>query len=95
MAFDGTNYLVAWVVGAFTNNPPVGIYGAKVSTGGQVVDGQPDTLGVLLNGPPQNSDAKFAYPVGYSNRSSTLLTWINNRELVGVTKSIQGLLILQ
>jgi hypothetical protein len=93
VAFNGTSYLVAWVVGAFTNNPPVGIYGAKVSTGGQVVDGQPDSLGKLLNGPPESFDAKFAYPIAHSNQSSTLLTWINNRELGGTTKSILGLLI--
>jgi hypothetical protein len=93
VVFDGTNYLVTWIVGNFPTNPPAGVYGAKVSTGGQVVDGQPDTLGILLNGPPQNNDALFGSLVAYSTHSSTLLTWTNNRELAGTTKSIQGLLL--
>jgi hypothetical protein len=93
VAFDGTNYLVAWIVGAFPNNPPAGVYGAKMSPSGQVIDGQPDTLGISLSGPPQNSDARFAYPIAYSNQSNTLLTWVNNRELAGTTKSVQGALL--
>jgi hypothetical protein len=93
LVFDGTNHLVAWAIGDFSFNPPAGIYGAKVSTGGQVVAGQTNGPGVLLNGPSQNNDAIYAYPVAFSNRANTLLTWSSIRSVQGATKSIQGLLI--
>ena len=93
ITFDGINYLVAWVVGDFSMTPPVGIYGAKISTSGQVITGLPNDLGLLLYGPPQHDDATFGYPVAYSNHASTLLTWITNPNIQGATKSIQGQLI--
>lgn len=94
VTFDGTNYLAVWIVTAFPRNaPPNGVYGAKVSTGGQVLNNQTNPDGILLNGPSQNSDAVFAYPVAHSNQSNTLLTWTSIRELQGATKSILGLLI--
>lgn len=93
VTFDGTNYLVAWVVSDFSMTPPVGIYGAKISTSGQVIAGQPNGLGLLLYGPPQQDEATFGYPVACSNHANTLLTWINNSNVQGATKSIQGQLI--
>jgi hypothetical protein len=94
VAFDGTNFFVAWVVGAFSNNPPAGIFGARVSPGGQVVEGGPSTSGISLSDPPP-SFARFRFPVISSSGANVLLTWVNNIELAGQTKSIVGTLIFR
>jgi len=95
VVFDGTNYLVMWAVvtGPNLNVAPNGIYGAKVSSDGQVVTNLSNPKGLLLNGPRQDFAAVFANAVANSNQTTTLLTWTNNREVQGSTKSIQGLLI--
>jgi hypothetical protein len=85
LAFDGTNFLVTWVVGAFSNNPPAGMFGAKVSPSGQVIEGLPTTTGISLSPPPAFS--RFISPVISSSGTSVLLTW---REL---SNSIPGTLI--
>lgn len=92
VVFDGTNFLVAWVVGAFSNSPPAGIFGAKVSPGGQVVEGLPTTTGISLSDLPPPF-TRFHFPVISSNGTNVLLTWVNNIELSGQTKSIGGTLI--
>jgi hypothetical protein len=92
VVFDGSNYLVAWVVGAFSNNPPVGMFGAKVSSGGELVGSLPSAIGLPLSDvvPPFT---RLHFPVFGSNGESVLLAWLNNIELSGKKKSIEGSLI--
>jgi hypothetical protein len=92
VVFDGTNFLVTWVVGAFSNSPPVGMFGAKVSPGGQVVEGLPTTTGIPLSDLPPPF-TRFLSPVISSNGANVLLTWLNSIELSGETKSIVGTMI--
>jgi hypothetical protein len=92
VVFDGTNYLVAWVVGAFSNNPPAGIFGAKISPGGELIGSLPSAIGLPLSDvvPPFT---RLHFPVFGSNGESVLLAWLNNIELSGKKKSIDGSLI--
>jgi hypothetical protein len=92
VAFDGRNFLVAWVVGAFPNSPPAGMFGAKVSPGGQVVEGLPATAGIPLSNPP-SAFARFLYPVIRSNGTNVLLTWFDNNQLAGQPGTIPGSLV--
>jgi len=92
VAFDGRNFLVAWVVGAFPNSPPAGMFGAKVSPGGQVVEGLPATAGISLSNPPSEF-ARFLSPVIRSNGTNVLLTWFDNNQLAGQPGTIAGSLV--
>lgn len=93
IVFDGTNFLVSWVVGSFSNNGELaGIYGARVAPTGQVVEGLPSTVGISLS-PPPPPFSRFRWPITVSNSSSTMITWVNNIELQGMAKSIEGTII--
>lgn len=85
VAFDGSNYLVAWVVGAYSNSPPAGMFGARVSPDGQIIEGLSTATGISLSDPPTYD--RIISPVINSNGSNVLLTW---REL---TNTIPGTLI--
>jgi len=92
VAFDGTNFLVAWVVGAFPNSPPAGMFGAIVSPSGQVIDGLPTTIGTSLSIQPTQF-ARFLFPVASSNGTNVLLTWFDNVQLAGQPNSLPGALV--
>ena len=49
VAFDGTNYLVAW---GDDRSATDDVFGARVSTGGSVLDGPPATGGIILSTGP-------------------------------------------
>lgn len=91
LAFNGTEYLVAWSSGAFVNNPggPTGIYATRVSPGGAVSN---SAASVAVSGPPGDATtlrymAIAASPVG------TLVAWLNNIELAGSSKSINSAML--
>ncbi len=52
VAFDGSNYLVVWRMGSFSNSPPAGVYGARVSLAGELLDGPAEGDGVVVSGTP-------------------------------------------
>ena len=52
VAFDGTNYFVVWTVASFSNNPPAGIFAARVSTDGGLIDGPSTGTGISISGLP-------------------------------------------
>jgi len=51
VAFDGTNYLVVWLTGGAPGNgaPVAGVYGARVTTAGALLDGPTDPGGFAIN----------------------------------------------
>ena len=93
VTFNGQDYLIAWVVGSFPNDPPAGMRGAKVSPNGLVVEGA-DTAGIPLSNSP-GAYARFAFPSIASTGSSSLLVWGNIVELFGQTKSIEGAVVFR
>jgi hypothetical protein len=47
VAFDGANYLVVWTGGSGSLTP--GVYGARISRNGVLLDGTPDSGGIPIN----------------------------------------------
>jgi hypothetical protein len=92
VAFDGTGYFVVWSVLNYSNDPPAGIYGARVSMDGSLVDGPSTSTGISISGLPPAS-SKYVYPVILFNGKNSLLIWVNNIELSGATKDLDGVLI--
>ena len=92
VVFDGTGYLVAWVVGTYSNQPPAGIFAARISTDGILIDGPSDALGISISGPPPDY-SKLVHTSILFNGENSLLSWVINSELSGTTKDIAGALI--
>jgi hypothetical protein len=87
-SFDGKNYVVAWEM-SFFYDPPVGIYAARVSTDGFLLDGPPDAGGILISQPSAYASI-FDWPNLFSSNKNLLLNW-NNNSLEG--EDILGVLI--
>lgn len=87
----GTEYFVTWAM-SFFPDPPEGIFAARVSTDGILIDGPPDSEGILIS-EPITSSSKLAWPSSYYNGSNLLLGWINNDSLVGATNDVVGVMI--
>jgi hypothetical protein len=83
VAFDGTDFMVAWAVGSYPIFPPAGIFAARVSTDGILLDGPPEELGLSISGSPP-SGSYFADPVNISGGRNLLLTWVSPTETTGV-----------
>ena len=92
VAFDGTNFMVAWATGSFFLFPPAGIFAARVSPSGTLLDAPPEALGLSISGPP-NSASSFVHPVIFPGVRNSLLAWVNNSETLGTGKSIMGAFI--
>lgn len=92
VSFDGGKYFVVWAIDNFSNNPLSGIFGARVSTSGNLIDGPSSGSGISISGLPP-SFSRYVYPTIFFNGNNSLLTWINNIELSGTTKDIRGVLI--
>jgi hypothetical protein len=90
--FDGVHYFVIWEYSYFYG-PPVGIFGARVSTDGSLIDGPPDQIGLPISGPPLCSSCRFVHPNILFDGNAYLVTWVNNSEVYGATKDIMGALI--
>jgi len=90
--FDGTNFLVAWAVGAFADYPPAGIFARQVTTNGTLLNGPPDELGLHISGLPP-SWSRFVGPVILGGVINSLLAWVNNSEIMDTTKSVRGAFI--
>jgi hypothetical protein len=92
VSFDGTSYFVAWSIPNFSNDLNAGIYGARVSANGNLIDGPATGNGISISGlPPAYS--RYVYPYILFNGQNSLLVWANNIELSGTTKDIDGILI--
>lgn len=84
--------MAVWVTGSFSNSPPAGIFTARVTTNGILLDGPPEALGLTITGPPPSA-SRYVHPVIFSSGENSLVTWVNNSETSGTTKSIKGALI--
>lgn len=92
VAFDGQHFLVAWIVGAFANNPPAGMFGARVSSDGTIVEGLPATDGISLSDPPLGRPGS---PVACSNGANVLLTWFDEGSTSGRANYLPASLIFR
>lgn len=92
VTFDGTDFFVSWQTGSFSIDPPAGIFAARVSSDGEIVDPGERGDGIPLSGPPP-TDSRYVYPVVKAGIDNILTTWINNNETSGASKDIRGALI--
>jgi hypothetical protein len=86
VVFDGSNFLVAWGGGSFFSD--AAMYGARVSPAGQVVEGSPTTLGMLLG-----DTGFFDLPAACTNGTSVMLTALNSYTTAGQQNPIVASLI--
>ncbi len=91
VSFDGTHYFVAWET-SFFYDPPIGIFGARVSTTGLLDDGPLNAEGILIS-EPSCSTCRLVHPNIHSTAESSLLAWVNNSELMGTTKDVIGTIV--
>lgn len=95
---DGNRLLVAWAQGSFgPGGDERGIYGARLSRNGQIIEGGPPatSLGLRLSTQSVPLGGKFVFPSARSNSSSTLLTWTSLGGTSDTTKEIQGTIAFQ
>lgn len=88
LTFTGSEYLLAWSSGYYANNPggATGVYVARLSTNGAVLPV------VNVSGSPAPYTI-FPYMALASSSTGTLAVWLNNIEMSGTTKSINGAMI--
>jgi hypothetical protein len=92
VTFDGINYSVVWDSAQYATNPPSGVFAARVSPGGVLVDQPSSGNGISISGlPPEYS--LFVNPTIFSNGKNSLVTWINNGGVIGTSKDMEGVLI--
>ena len=84
-AFDGTSYLVVFAVVGYS--APAGVYLARVSGGGALLDRLPDDPGPSISGPPP-AVSRLVYPVVASTSLRTVLAWVANAEVAGSAKDV-------
>jgi hypothetical protein len=85
--FDGAHDFVIFSVVGFSN--PAGVYSARLTPTGTLLDHLPAQLGPSISGPPP-SFSRPVYPVIVSNGLRSLVAWVNNTELNGAGKDIVG-----
>ena len=86
-AFDGANFLVTFAVFGF--DPPAGVYLARVSRDGVLLDRPSSDLGTAIGG-PQATYSRLVYPVLVTTSLRTIVAWVDNTELGGTSKDIVG-----
>jgi hypothetical protein len=91
VVYAGSEFLVTWAAGAYaTLTDPCGIYGARVSTTGTVSRGT--GYGIALSGrPPAATYSKYEFPATVRVSGVSVVTWLDNTELMGSTKAMDAL----
>jgi len=92
VAFDGASYFVAWQAGSFPIYKPSGIFAARVSTAGALLDGPAAGSGILVAEPGENY-TRLYYPSLAARGPNAFLVWSNIAEMSGTSKSISGVLV--
>jgi hypothetical protein len=85
--FDGTNFLISFAVDGF--HSPAGVYLARVSRGGALLDRSATQLGPSISGVPATA-SRPVYPVVVSTSARTVVAWVDNTELGGEAKDVVG-----
>jgi hypothetical protein len=83
VAFDGQNYFVVWGSWNYSNNPPAGIFGAKVSKDGALVYPSSLSDGIPLSGLPPNA-VLYQHPSILFNGENMLLTYAGGANINGL-----------
>jgi hypothetical protein len=86
--FNGTDYYVSWEA-SFYYDPPVGIFAARVSAAGHLIDADP-----ILISEPSCSACRLVWPniIGF-DADAFVLIWAKNAEVSGTTKDIVGVVV--
>ncbi len=91
LIFDGSNYFVVWNVYSYVCRNPAGIFGARVSSSGVLIDGPSEGMGIVLSGSPPNCSSYGGANIVFSGQNS-LLTWVWSRTGTA-PPAIEGVLI--
>lgn len=92
VAFDGASYITISSVETYSTFPPAGIFAARVSTTGNVVDGGLDIMGISIS-EPECFSCRLLHPRILFGDGTSLVTWVMNSELFESSKGIAGALI--
>jgi uncharacterized repeat protein (TIGR03803 family) len=90
--FDGQRYFVAWELTGYQNNPEgnvAGIYMARLTQSGFLLDGPASTGGVHLRAPEEWASKLVAPEIRFDGKEY-FVAWLLNREVSGQTKEIRG-----
>jgi hypothetical protein len=87
-SFDGIDYLVTWHVPI--PREPGGIFGARVSTGGALLDGPAGNLGIPLS-KPKCFPCVDVFPELHFDGQKNLVAWHKSTEKQGLFKEVRGL----
>jgi hypothetical protein len=92
VAFDGTNYLVAWQAGSFATYKPSGIFTVRISPTGTLIGAPPGGGGIVVAEPGDNY-TRLYFPSLANRGPNSLIVWSNIEELYGATKSVSGAVV--
>jgi len=87
-ATDGSEYFVSWEE-AFGYDPPVGIFGARVSTEGILLSGTAAEEGLSI-AEPSCFTCRYVRPTSLYAGDRLFIAWAGNREVSGTFKDILG-----
>ena len=90
-AFDGTQYLVVWEE-SFFYDPPGGIFAARVSRAGELLDSPADAPGLII-GTPSCFTCRFVFPSIAASGETLFLAWVNNTEVFDTAKDVVGVIV--
>lgn len=89
--FDGSNFIIVWNLEGFF--PPAGIRAARISPDGALLDGPPESEGLVI-AEPDCQACRLVFPsIASDGTGTSLVSWVNNTELSGTTKDVHGALI--
>jgi hypothetical protein len=91
VVFNGNQYVVVWFVAGFFS--PAGIYAARLSPDGSLVDGTAEESGLLIAA-PSCIGCRYVFPnIHPASAITSLIGWVNNDELVDSAKDVMGAVI--
>ncbi|MCK6445411.1 MAG: hypothetical protein L6Q99_03385 [Planctomycetes bacterium] len=89
VAFDGTNWIVAWDVRDYDDG---GLHARRISPAGVLLDGAASTSGLLIEAPTDYAE-RLVLPTWCVGDGRCLLVWVRNREVSGTLKDVCASLV--